>query len=161
MFEIEPKSYCSAVWWSKYFWQFIFITRSPENLYCYAPNNWCSNTAEEFLVLPAHHVFTTNLQPTREDGLCKDWAMQSHAGFEITTFRFVAVCFLLSLNGGSEWNNFPDSCYKSNQIRLGESGSLYLTSHEFKLRSGSPTTNKADCHWWIPKNRLGKQLHYS
>ena len=29
--------------------------------------------------------------------------------------------------------------------------------------TGSPTTNKADCHWWVPKvafyDMLGEQLH--
>ena len=22
--------------------------------------------------------------------------------------------------------------------------------------TGSPTTNKADCHWWVPKSRLSR-----
>ena len=35
-----------------------------------------------------------------------------------------------------------------------KSGSPFRTSREYKLPTGSPTTNKADCHWWVPKSRL-------
>ena len=48
---------------------------------------------------------------------------------------------------------------------LGESGSPFRTSRECKLATDSPTTNKADCHWWVPKvasyDMLGEQRHYS
>ena len=37
-------------------------------------------------------------------------------------------------------------------LGLKKSGSPFRTSHDCKLPTGS-LTNKADCHWWAPKNR--------
>ena len=50
-------------------------------------------------------------------------------------------------------NSNPGSHHQPNQVRLGESDSPFRTSRGCKLPTGSPTTNKADCHWWVPKNR--------
>ena len=40
------------------------------------------------------------------------------------------------------------------ELGQGKSGSPFRTSHGCKLPTGSPTTNKAECHWWVPKSRL-------
>ena len=40
------------------------------------------------------------------------------------------------------------------ELDQGKSGSPFRTSRECKLPTGSHTTNKADCHWWVPKSRL-------
>ena len=40
------------------------------------------------------------------------------------------------------------------EIRRGEDGSPFRTSHEYKLLTGSPTTKKADYHRWVTKSRL-------
>ena len=37
------------------------------------------------------------------------------------------------------------------KIRLGE---RWQPISNQSLVTGSPTTNKADCHWWVPKSRL-------
>ena len=34
------------------------------------------------------------------------------------------------------------------ELGQGKSGSPFRTSRGCKLSTGSPTTNKADCHWW-------------
>ena len=51
------------------------------------------------------------------------------------------------------------------ELGRGKSGSPFRTSRGCKLPTGSPTTNKEDCHWWVPKvasyDMLGEQLHYS
>ena len=57
----------------------------------------------------------------------------------------------------------------SNLIKLGKGkiGGPFRTSHECKLLTGSPTTNKPHCHWWVAYPRaasygmLGEQLHNS
>ena len=38
------------------------------------------------------------------------------------------------------------------ELGQGKSGSPFRTSRRCKLPTGSPTTNKADCHWWVPKS---------
>ena len=40
------------------------------------------------------------------------------------------------------------------ELGQGKSGSPFRTSRGCKLPIGSLTTNKADCHWWVPKSRL-------
>ena len=37
------------------------------------------------------------------------------------------------------------------KIKLGERWQP-ISNHSWM--TGSPTTNKADCHWWVPKSRL-------
>ena len=46
------------------------------------------------------------------------------------------------------------------ELGQGKSGSQFRTSRKCKLQTGSPTTNKADCHWWAPKSRLLRHAHW-
>ena len=47
------------------------------------------------------------------------------------------------------WNETIIQDHAANQIKFGweKSGNPFRTSHECKLLTGSPTTNKVDCHW--------------
>ena len=40
------------------------------------------------------------------------------------------------------------------ELGQGKSGGPFRTSRKCKLQTGSPITNKADCHWWVPKSRF-------
>ena len=37
------------------------------------------------------------------------------------------------------------------ELGQGKSGSPFRTSRGCELPTGNPTTNKADCHWWVPQ----------
>ena len=66
--------------------------------------------------------------------------------------RLVGLPLLLGWRFGTNEN--PGSRRWPNWSRLGESGSPFWTSYGCKLQAGSPATNEADCHWWVPKGRL-------
>ena len=69
----------------------------------------------------------------------------------LESFLLFDVCGFPSFSSGLRYgmNGNSGSCYFSPQ--LGEKWQPILNQSSV---TGSPTTNKADCHWWVPKSRL-------
>ena len=63
----------------------------------------------------------------------------------------VVITPRLPPDGGTERTEIQVHAINLIKIRLGERWQLILNQ---SWVTGSPTTNKADCHWWVPKSRL-------
>ena len=123
--------------------------RSADALALFKPTasvaRWCSSTS-----------ILTNL-----------WVMRcARASYFISWFVSLLLVYPSSSLG---WrygaNSNPGSRHQPNWIRPGEKWKTFRTSRGCKLPTGSPTTNKAVCHWWVLKvasyDMLGEQLHYA
>ena len=68
--------------------------------------------------------------------------------------HFPLVCLWLPpppRDGGTVWTAIQVHAVNLIEIRLGE---RWQPISNQSWVTGSPTTNKADCHWWVPKSRL-------
>ena len=63
----------------------------------------------------------------------------------------VVITHPRSRNGGTAWTVIQVHAVNLIEISLGE---RWQPISNQSWVTGSPTTNKADCHWWVPKRRL-------
>ena len=60
----------------------------------------------------------------------------------------------LSWDGGMEKTTIQIHPVNLTRLGKGKSGISFRNRHECKLVTDSPTTNRADCHRWLAKNRF-------
>ena len=99
--------------------------------------------------------------------LCKTMLVLMFYPKSTSVRRWLVGWFICPLpwDGGMARTAFQVHAMNLIELGWGKSGSLFRTSYECRLPTDSPTTtNKADCHWWVPKSAsydmLGEQLHY-
>ena len=100
-----------------------------------------------------------------------DFRSMARRGVEyLSVCSFCWCCILLLLlllfypsswDGGMAQTAIQVHAINLIELGQGKSGSPFQTSRGCKLWTGSPTTNKADCHWWVPKSRLLRQCWVS